>query len=182
MRRILLCQYIGRSLWWLQTAGYFPCAIGSNLCWWVGLQSDQVSAPSPPLGPQSDWCVPYLPLSQGQDSLWSGVAPVWANCTLPGLRCCFDWIWRISHGGSTRCTGVGGAGLDHFSIGGPLREGSCSTRREADLSVGWIHKSTALGVCEVQASSVRGTGTLWDFGWGMGEGDGAGQHLCSPQS
>ena len=44
--------------------------------WWSGPQSDPMSAPSPPLGPQSDWCVPYLPLSQGQDSLWSSVVPV----------------------------------------------------------------------------------------------------------
>ena len=36
-----------------------------------------------------------------------------------------------------------------------------------------------LGVCTVQARSVTGTGFLWDFGWGMGEGDGAGEHLCS---
>ena len=34
----------------------------------------------------------------------------------------------------------------------------------------------------VQASSLTGTGSLWDFGWGMGEGDGAGEHLCSPPS
>ena len=32
-----------------------------------------MSVPNPLLGPQSDWCVPYLPLSQGQ-----GVAPVLA--------------------------------------------------------------------------------------------------------
>ena len=46
--------------------------------WWAWPQSYLMSVPSPPLGPQSEWCVPYLPLSQGQDSLWSGVAPVWA--------------------------------------------------------------------------------------------------------
>ena len=44
---------------------------------------------------------------------------------------------------------------------------------------GWIRSSTALGVCAVQATSLAGTGSLWDFGWGMGEGDGAGKHLCS---
>ena len=49
-----------------------------------------MSVPSPLLGPQSDWCVPYLPLSKVQGSLWIGVAPVWAACTLPGLWCCFD--------------------------------------------------------------------------------------------
>ena len=40
-------------------------------------------------------------------------------------------------------------------------------------------RSTKLGVCVVEASSVTGTGSLWDFGWGMGEGDGAAQPLCS---
>ena len=139
-----------------------------------------MSVPSPPLGPQSDWCVPYLPLSQGQNSLWSGVAPVWATCTLPGLWCCFDGIWHISWGGSTRCTGAGRAGLARFAFSGPLRDGPCGTGREANLSEGWIPRSTALGICVVQASSVMGIGSLWDFSWGMGEGDGACQHLCSP--
>ena len=49
-------------------------------------------------------------------------------------------------------------------------------------SEGWIRRSTALGVCAVQASSVTGTGSLWDFGWGVGEGEGASQRLCSPPS
>ena len=35
-----------------------------------------------------------------------------------------------------RCTGEGVAGLARFAIGGPLREGPCSTRREVDLSGG----------------------------------------------
>ena len=145
-------------------------------------QSDPMSVPSPPLGPQSDWCLPYLPLSQGQDSLRSGVAPVWATCTLPGLWCCFDGMWRISRGGSARCTGAGGADSACFALGGPLRGGPCSPGREADPSEGWIHRSTVLGVCAMQARSVTGTGSLWDFGWGMGGGDGAGQRLCSPPS
>ena len=54
-----------------------------------GAQSGSMSASSPPLVPQTGV---YLPLSQGQDSLWSGVAPVWAPCTLPGLWCCFNGI------------------------------------------------------------------------------------------
>ena len=32
----------------------------------------------------------------------------------------------------------------------------------------------------VQASSVMGTCSLWNFGWGMGERNGTCQHLCSP--
>ena len=54
----------------------------------------------------------------------------------------------------------GGAGLARFAIGGPLREGLCSSGREADPLEGWIHRSTALGICMVQASSVRGTVSL----------------------
>ena len=54
--------------------------------------------------------------------------------------------------------------------------------RQADPSEGWIHRSKALGVCVVQASSVTETGSPWDLGWGMGEEDGAGQRLCSPLS
>ena len=139
-----------------------------------------MSAPSPPLGPQSDWCVPYLPLSQGQDSLWSGVASVWATCTLPVLWYSLDGIWHITRGGPARCTGVGGAGSAHFAFGGPLRKRPCSTGREADPSEGWICRSTALGVCSVQAISVTGAGFFWNVSWGMGEGNGTCQHLCSP--
>ena len=62
----------------------------------------------------------------------------------------------------------------------PCGEGPCSTGWEADLSEGWIHRSTVLGVCTVQASSVTGTGSFWNFGWGMGDGDGTCQCLCSP--
>ena len=128
-----------------------------------------MSAPSPPLGPQSDWCVPYLPLSQRQDSLWSGVAVVGAACTLSGWWYCFNGIWprAISQGGSARCTRAGGAGLACFAVGGPLQEGPCS--REAGPSEGWIHRSTALGVCSVQASSAR----IWfplEFQLGDGRG------------
>ena len=88
-------------------------------------------------------------------------------------------IWRISWCGSARCTGVGGACLACFSFRGPLLEGPCGTRRESDPLEGWTHRSTTLGVCVVQASSLTGTGSLWDFGWRMGKGDGIGEHLCS---
>ena len=126
-----------------------------------------MSAPSPLLGPQSEWCVPYLPLSQGQDSLWTGVAPVWTTCTLPGLWCCLDRIWHISHGGSARCSGVGGADSGHFAFGSLLWVGPCGSRMEAGPSGGWTHRSTVLGVCVMKASSVTETGSFWDFGRGM---------------
>ena len=77
----------------------------------------------------------------------------------------------------------GGRGrLSSLFLGDLLREGPCGTQRESDPPEGWIHRSTALGVCKVQARSLAGTVSLWDFGWGMGEGDGAGQHLCFPPS
>ena len=77
---------------------------------------------------------------------------------------------------------MGGAGSASLSFGDPLWERPCSTGTESDPLEGWIRKSTALGVCVVQASSMRGTGSLWDFGWGVGEGDGASERLCSPPS
>ena len=92
-------------------------------------------------------------------------------------------IWSISWGGSARCTVVGGAGSARFSFRDPLWEGPCGTERESDPPLeGWIRRSTALGVCVVQGSFLTGTGSLWDLGWGMGEGDGAGERLCSPPS
>ena len=89
-------------------------------------------------------------------------------------------VWRISWGGSARCTGVGGAGSAHLFFCDPLQERPCGTGSESDPPEGRIRRSTALGVCAVQASSVMGTGSLWDFGWGMGEEDGAGKCVCSP--
>ena len=38
-------------------------------------------------------------------------------------------------------------------------------------SVGHLRGASNLG---------DGTGSLWNFSWGMGEGDGSCQHLCSP--
>ena len=65
--------------------------------------------------------------------------------------------------------------LSLLALGGPLWEGLCSTGREAGLLEGWIHRSTELSVCVVQASLVN-----WfplGFWLGDGEGDGAGKHL-----
>ena len=146
--------------------------------WWAGPQSDLMSAPSPPLGPQSDWCVPYLPPLPGAGLTveWCGPSGLLAHCQACGAASMGSGQGRISSGGSATCTGLGGAGLASFALSGLLWEGPCSTGREADLLEGSIHRSTALGGCTVQASSVTGTGSLWNFGWGMGEGNGACQH------
>ena len=46
-----------------------------------GPQSDPMSVPSPLLGPQSDWYVSCLPLSQGQYSVeWCGPCLLLAHC------------------------------------------------------------------------------------------------------
>lgn len=66
------------ELWQLQTAGPFSCVflrvafIGGHSLW-----SDQMSAPSPLLGPQSDWCV-------------------WFYVPLPGARVALEWCWLLS--------------------------------------------------------------------------------------
>ena len=130
-----------------------------------------MSAPSPPLGPQSDWCVPSLPLSQGQDSLWSGVAPVWATCTLPGLWCCFCGIWSVSQGGSTRCTGVGRAGLACFAVGGSLQEGTCSPGREAGRPGGGMDPQKHSVGC-LCSTSKFGDGNWFPLGFWLGDGRG----------
>ena len=75
-----------------------------------------------------------------------------------------------------------GAGSACLCFGDLLQEGPCGTRRESHSPKGWIRRSTALGVRAVQASSLAGTGSFWDFGWGVGKGDGAGECLCSPPS
>ena len=135
-----------------------------------------MSAPSPLLGHSQTGVCLLFPSPRG--GIHFGVRG--QSGLLAHGQACGAGIWRISWGGSARCTGAGGAGLACFSFGDPLREGPWGTGRELDPLEGWIHRSTALGVCAVQASSVKGTdGSLWDFGWGMGEGDGAGKCLCS---
>ena len=135
--------------------------------------------PQPTAGATVRLVCAFSPPLLGRDSLWGGVARLGYLHT---ARLVVLGIWRIRWGGSARCTGAGGAGSAPFSFRDPLWEGPCSTRRESDPPEGWIHRSTALGVCVVQASSLAGTGSLWDFGWGMGEGDGAGEPFCSPPS
>ena len=60
----------------------------------MGPPSDLMSAPSPPLGPQTGLCL-FFPSPRGR--IHCGVAwPIWATCTLPDL-----WCW-----GSGILTGV----------------------------------------------------------------------------
>ena len=60
-------------------------------------------------------------------------------------------------------------------VGGALQH------REGDRLIGGMDpQKHHMGICVVQASLVTGTGFLWDYGWGMGEGDGACPRLSSP--
>ena len=142
------------------------------MCWWEGPQSDPMSAPSPLLGPQSDWCVPYFPLSQGQDSLWSGVAPVWAPCTLPGLWCCFDGIWpRDYWPGWIRKVHRGRRGrLSSLCLWWSPVVGALLHLEGAGPWEGWIHRSTALGF--LRGSSKFGVRNLFPLGFRLGDGRG----------
>ena len=98
----------------------------------------------------------YL-LSQGQVSLWSGVAPVWATCILPGLWCWFDGVWRISWGGLVRCTGSGGGGSARFSFSDPLWEGpaapggsqTCHRRDGSAEAQCWVFARCKQVLCQV---------------------------------
>ena len=124
-----------------------------------------MSAPSPLLRPQSDWVYLIFPSPKGRTHcgvVWP-LSGLLAHCQACGAASMGSGI--SARGGSARCTGAGGADLVHFAIGGPLWEGPCSTGREADQSEGWIHRSTALGVCAVQASLVTGTASLWGRRW-----------------
>ena len=145
----------------------------------VGGVTELMSDPIPPLGPsQTGVCILFPSPRGGIHCVveW----PVWATCTLPGLWC---WGCGILAGVDGQVAqGLEGGGSACFSFRDLLWDGPCGTGRESDQPEGWICRSTALGVCTVQAISLAGTGSLWDFGWGMGEGDGAGERLCSPPS
>ena len=108
---------------------------------------------------------------------WRGPSGLLAHCQ--GLWC---WGSGVLAGVDWQGAGGGRGRLSLLLLWRSLQEGPCGTWRESDPPEGQIRRSTALGVCEVQASSLAGTGSLWDLGWGMGEGDGAGECLCSRPS
>ena len=177
MRRILHLVILGSPCGGSKLQGTSPVLSGVTC---VGGQGR--SQTKRLLGPQSGWCVPDFSSCRGRTHcgvVWS-LSGLLAHCQACGAALMGSGQGHIRQGGSARCTGAGGAGLACFVVSGPLREGPCSTRREAGPSEGWIHRNIALGVCVVQASLVTGTGSLWNFGWGMGDGNGACQHLCSP--
>ena len=129
-------------------------------------------APRPQLGPQQT--VVYLiflsPRGKTQYGMVWLLSGLLAHCqacgaALMGSGVLAGWIRKVHRGGRSR-----------LPCGrGPAAPGG----RQADPLEGWIHRSTALGVCVVQAISVTGNGSLWNFGWGMGGRVGAGQCLCS---
>ena len=95
-----------------------------------------MSASIPPLGPQSDWCVPSLPLSLGWDSLWGGLAQLGYLHT---ARLVVLGIWCITWGGSARCTWREGQAQLAFPLEihfgrGPAAPGGSQTHRRRDGS------------------------------------------------
>lgn len=67
---------------YLQGAAAPNCSVLSLCCplssfhWWAGVQSDQLSAPSPLLGLKSDWCV-------------------WLFSSLPRAETSLEWCWPM---------------------------------------------------------------------------------------
>ena len=115
-----------------------------------------LSSPLPGAGLAVEWCGPCLGYFHTSRLV---VLLQWDLAYLPG------WIHKVQKGQRGRLSS-----LCHWQspAGGP-----CITGREVGPSEGWIHRSTVLGVCAMQALSVTGTGSLWDFGLGMGHGNGA---------
>ena len=159
-----------------------PLCCPEKLVLWAGPQSDLISAPAHCSGNSQTGMHPTFPSPRGRTHcgvVWP-LSGLLAYCQACGAASKGSCQGCISQGGSARCTGVGGADLALFAVDGLLGEGPCSTRREAGPSEGWIHRSTALGLCRMQTSLVTRTGSLWNFGWGMGEGNVACQGLCYP--
>ena len=87
-------------------------------------------------------------------------------------------ICRISWGGSARFTGAGGQAQLVFPLEIHFRRGP--GHREGVRPAGGMDPQKHSVGCLRGKNSLTGTGSLWDFGWGMGEGDGTGESLCSP--
>ena len=129
--------------------------------------------PQPTTGATVRLCVPCLPLSQGQDSLWSGVAPVCAIFTLPGLWCFISGIWGISARGSTTCTELGGtvsASCQWSPVGGALQQG------DGGRPIGGMDLQKHSVVC-LHGASKFGDGNWFPLKFRLGDGRGRG---CLP--
>ena len=94
--------------------------VGSNLCWWVGCSQTQCLS-KPTTGTKVRLvCTLSSPLQgAGLTVEWCG--PCLCYMHTARLVVLLQWIWHISWGGSARCTVVGGAGLVHFAVCGPLQ-------------------------------------------------------------
>ena len=87
----------------------------------AGLQSDPMSAPSPPLGPQT---VVYLIFSSPRGRTHLGVgwplSGLLVHCVACGAASMGSGQGPIRREGSSKCTGVEGVGLASFAVSGPL--------------------------------------------------------------
>ena len=117
-----------------------------------GPQSDLISAPSLPLEPQSDWCVPYLPLSQGRTHCGVGwpLSGLFAHC-----QACSAALMESDQGrirvDLQGAQGQEGQALIAVPWGVPCRRGPVAP---GGKQTHWRDRSTVFGICEVQTSLV----------------------------
>ena len=78
---------------------------------------------------------------------------------------------HISQGGSSRCTGAGGAGSARFAVGGPLWEGPYSTGREGGRPVGGMDPQKH-SIGSLRRASKFGVGNWFPLGFRLGDGRG----------
>ena len=117
--------------------------------------------PSPRAAFTVGWCGP------------SGLLAHCQACDAGDLVYLLRWIGKVHRGGRGRLSSLF---LPRSASGGALQH-----QKGVRPARGMDPQKHRVG-CAVQASSLAGTGSLWDFGWGMGEGNGAGERLCFPPS
>ena len=141
-------------------------------------QSDVMSAPAHRWGHSQAGVCLLFPSPRG--GILCGVAwPIWATCTLPGL-----WCWGSGIlAGVDRQGAQGREGQAQLAIPSEIHFGRGPAALGGSHHHCWRDGSAeAQGWVFARCKELTGTESLWDFGWGMGEGDGAGECLCSPPS
>ena len=108
-----------------------------------------------------EWCGPCLGYLHTARLV---VLLLWDLAYYPG------WIRKVHRG---RKGGHSSLCLQWSALGGVL------WHREGGRPIGGMDpQKHSVGCLPSASKCVTGTGSLWDFDWGMGEGDGASQRLC----